>query len=125
MDDKLGTKYLENTVWRKSRDEIFGRQRYESKIVGEQRLVKIVREKNKVKKVGWQIKDKIFRIQSKVNIVKRIKCGKIVGKRRVKIFGGQRPKIVKGKSRDKKVGGQIEVKMKRILSSRPLAKIYG
>ena len=60
-----------------------------------------------------------------MNIVKRIKCGKIVGKRRVKIFGGHRPKIVKGKSRDKKVGGQIEVKMKRILSSRPLDKIYG
>ena len=60
-----------------------------------------------------------------MNIVKRIKCGKKVGKRRVKILGGQRPKIVKGKSRDKIVGGQIEVKMKRILSSRPLDKIYG
>ena len=60
-----------------------------------------------------------------MNIVNRIKYGKIVGKRRVKIFGGQRPKIVKEKSRDKIVGGQIEVKMKRILSSRPLDKIYG
>ena len=50
-----------------------------------------------------------------MNIVKRIKCGKIVGKRRVKILGGQRPKIVKGKSRDKIVRGQIEVKIIKII----------
>ena len=52
-----------------------------------------------------------------MNIVKRIKCGKKVGKMRVKIFGGQRPKIVKEKSRDKIVGGQIEVKIVKIIIS--------